>query len=509
VRPRSFDFGFVHPDAATDEAPARIQISNVGDGDLTITGASLSSTCDSAFSLDTRFEANRVLEGGQTTLAEVTFTPTDTNAAYCQLLVQTDDPANPEVDVTITGNSGTDPENVPPTVAVRWPDNGYRYNAIQPLELELNIFDLNQPATSLVCRVKSAVIQNVTVANCEASDESGHVYVDIPAENFESGIDTLLVSVTDGSQTTSYASVSVVVSAEFPEDDDDGDGYGVNGEPGDCDDTNVHTYPEAAEVYDLQDNDCDGTVDEGTEGFDDDGDGVAEIDGDCNDASNESFPGGPERGDGLDNDCDGVVDEGTSLYDDDGDGYAEVNNDCNDNDSTVNPSAAEICDGVDNDCDGLRDSADGCEEIEAPAIIVGNVIRMEQSACLEGELVTMDVLVYDPDDDTITYNWSTDDGSAAFDNPAAPVVNFTAPEIPGDTANSGKNENIYAIIQDDDGQAWAFGRIAVWDAKTELYEPFRQVIIVEKKGCDRSSGSPVGGLAVLGALAGLAVRRRR
>jgi uncharacterized protein (TIGR03382 family) len=516
VRPRSFDFGYVHPDAADAEAPARIQIGNVGDGDVTIIGAELSSSCDEAsFVLERRFEDNFVLGGDATTLAEVTFTPTDTNPAICQLLVYTDDPANPEVDVTLTGNSGTDPENVPPSVYVRWPENGYRYNTIRPLTLELNIFDVNQPAGSLVCRVKSAVIQNATVADCAADDASGHVYVEVPAENLEPGTDTLLISVTDGSQTTSYASVSILINGDYPEDDDDGDGFGVNGDAeglnADCDDANILTYPSAAEVFDLADNDCDGTIDEGTEGFDDDGDGVTEADGDCNDYSNDAFPGAPERGDGLDNDCDGVADETTGLYDDDGDGYAEVNNDCNDNDATVNPSATEICDGVDNDCDGLRDSADGCAETEAPAVLAGNIIRMEQSACLEGEVITMDVLVYDPDADTITFTWSTDDPTVqSFDNPAAPVVNFTCPEIAGDSANSGRNENIYVVIADDDGTDWAFGRIAVWDENTELYEPYTKVIPPDPNasGCSTTGGTPVGALLAFGAMLGLAVRRR-
>jgi MYXO-CTERM domain-containing protein len=319
--------------------------------------------------------------------------------------------------------------------------------------------------------------------------------------------------VTDGSQTTSYASVSLVVNADYPSDDDDGDGFSVNGDVeglnADCDDTNILSYPQAAEVFDSEDNDCDGTIDEGTEGFDDDGDGVAEVDGDCNDYSEDVFPGGPERGDGLDNDCDGVADESTSLYDDDGDGYAEVNNDCNDTDPNVNPSALELCDGVDNDCDGLRDSADGCAETASAVTIAGDVIRMEQSACLENEVVTMDIVVADSDDDTITYTWSTDDPTVqSFDNPAAPIVNFTCPEISGDTANSGRNENIYVVVADDDGTDWAFGRIAVWDENTELYEPYTEVIPAAKGSCSTGGGAPAAGLFALGALAALARRRR-
>lgn len=512
VRPRSYDFGFVHPTAADDEAPARIEIANVGDGDITIIGAELAESCDATFSLEAHFPAPRLLEGQQSTLAEVTFTPTDTDASYCQLTIYTDDEANPEVGVTITGNSGADPENVPPTVYVRSPDNGYRYSTIRPLTLELNIFDENQPATSLVCKVKSLLSES-TVADCSAPDESGHVYVSIPADDLETGVDTLLVTVTDGSETSAYASVSVVINTDYPTDDDDGDGYGVASDPADCDDTNILTYPNAAEVFDGGDNDCDGVTDEGTEGYDDDGDGVAEIDGDCNDYSEDVYPGAPERGDGMDNDCDGTVDEGTSLNDDDGDGYAEVNNDCNDSDAAINPTAVELCDRIDNDCDGLVDSADGCEDTDSDPVVVGDTIRMSQTACHELEVVTMDVLVFDADGDTITYEWSTDEDGGTFDNPAAQVVHYTAPEIAGDTAGSGKKYNIYAVVHDEDGeQDWAHGRLTVWDENTEIYDPFTKAILAEESstsgGCSSTGGGPTGALVFAGAALALAFRRR-
>jgi hypothetical protein len=56
---------------------------------------------------------------------------------------------------------------------------------------------------------------------------------------------------------------------------------------------------------------------------------------------------------GRDDDCDGTVDEGTNAYDDDGDGYTENGGDCDDTDPDIGPHRLEtIGDGVDNDCDG-------------------------------------------------------------------------------------------------------------------------------------------------------------
>ncbi|MCK6529507.1 putative metal-binding motif-containing protein [Myxococcota bacterium] len=152
--------------------------------------------------------------------------------------------------------------------------------------------------------------------------------------------------------------------------DDDGDGYCegascVGGaSPGDCDDTRSLVYPGASEALNGRDDDCDGLVDEGTEGADDDGDGYTGLGGDCDDSDASVHPGAAEAPNGVDDDCDGLVDEGTTAYDDDGDGYCELSpctqagvlpGDCNDVSSSVRPGATETADGIDQDCDGLVD----------------------------------------------------------------------------------------------------------------------------------------------------------
>ncbi|MCB9679898.1 MAG: putative metal-binding motif-containing protein [Alphaproteobacteria bacterium] len=116
--------------------------------------------------------------------------------------------------------------------------------------------------------------------------------------------------------------------------DDDGDGYceGLTGwagctvgdDVGDCDDTaepppsanrpGRTIYPGAPEwvagnpaVEDLYrgiDNDCDGTIDEGTNWADDDHDGYTEDGGDCDDSNPARNPGELELGLGNDEDCD-------------------------------------------------------------------------------------------------------------------------------------------------------------------------------------------------------------
>jgi hypothetical protein len=185
--------------------------------------------------------------------------------------------------------------------------------------------------------------------------------------------------------------------------DADGDGWGADADTvvscevldghvargGDCDDAVAARNPDATEVCDGFDDDCDGEVDEGllVEVFADrDGDGVgdaavsqlaceagagwADAAGDCDDTDADTFPDAAERCDDRDNDCDGDVDEALSLTwyaDADGDGFGALGTaldtcdpppgwvadatDCDDLDPGAFPGQVEACDGVDNDCD--------------------------------------------------------------------------------------------------------------------------------------------------------------
>jgi hypothetical protein len=69
--------------------------------------------------------------------------------------------------------------------------------------------------------------------------------------------------------------------------------------------------------------------------IDNDGDGFSENDGDCNDADREICPDAVEVCDGVDNNCNGIRDEG-------------LLNVC----GLCGPDLEETCDEIDNDCDG-------------------------------------------------------------------------------------------------------------------------------------------------------------
>ncbi len=507
VKPRTVDFGHVW----TDLSEVRyIEVANAGDGDLTLTPPTVDDSCDEDFKITWSYAEEdgdtKILAGDTQTLLEVTYTPDDTSASYCTLSVHSDDQEYPEINVNLQGNSGKDPENESPTVVIRSPEPGYRHLTTDPVIMELNIFDVNQPATSLSCRVKSAVQLSATVAQCTASDASGHVEVEIPMEYLDPGVDTLLVEVIDASATASYASIPVLLNTSADDSDDDGDGYGEipedTGDVYDCDDNDINSYPKAAEISDGADNDCDGTIDEGTTGADDDGDAFTEEDGDCDDQDANTYPGAPESADRRDNDCDGTIDEQTTLYDDDGDGYAEVNLDCNDVDPEVNPGAVEICDDIDNDCNGLVD--DACLEVSSAPIIVGG-IDMTQTACEIGESIQLSVFVYDADGQEPIYVWSMDEDGGTADNTSAANITWTAPsELP--EGSTGELYQVYVVAQDPDGtQVWDFTEIAVYPKDT-LYQQFVQVVTIDsEKGC--ATGLGLGGF--LATLLAMGMLRRR
>ncbi len=125
------------------------------------------------------------------------------------------------------------------------------------------------------------------------------------------------------------------VTSVFTYSDEDGDGFGDLDSPlygcesggvadsTDCDDTSPEIHPEAAELCNGSDDDCDGDDDEdasdASEGYlDRDGDGygdlsspwrgcdptgVVEDSGDCDDGNAWVYPGAPERLDGVVNNC--------------------------------------------------------------------------------------------------------------------------------------------------------------------------------------------------------------
>lgn len=134
----------------------------------------------------------------------------------------------------------------------------------------------------------------------------------------------------------------------------------------------VDINPGASEIpYNGVDEDCDGF-----DLCDVDGDNYdsIECDGgsDCNDENPDVHPGAPDANqvpDGVDNDCDGIIDS----PDRDGDKYMVADGDCDDENPDVNPGVAEQCDDfLDNNCDGFFN--EGCNYPAFEATVQGGSI---------------------------------------------------------------------------------------------------------------------------------------
>jgi len=142
---------------------------------------------------------------------------------------------------------------------------------------------------------------------------------------------------------------------QFADDDHDGFTDDV-----DCDDNNAAVNPEAEEICDEIDNNCDDVIDEG---FDADEDGHFDADQcdfgtDCDDGNADINPDAEDIPyDGIDQDC-----SGADSADTDGDGYDAVEaggDDCDDSNPDINPAAEDIPkNGIDEDCNG-EDNLDG------------------------------------------------------------------------------------------------------------------------------------------------------
>jgi len=173
--------------------------------------------------------------------------------------------------------------------------------------------------------------------------------------------------------------------------DADADGY--TSCESDCDDADGAINPDADEVCDNVDNDCDGVIDNDASDeptfyadTDEDGygdasstldaceqpDGYTDNSDDCDDGAASVNPDADELCNDIDDDCDASIDEdaadfGTYYADTDEDGYGDPastldacdtpdgyttdDTDCDDGAASVNPDADELCNDIDDDCD--------------------------------------------------------------------------------------------------------------------------------------------------------------
>ena len=233
--------------------------------------------------------------------------------------------------------------------------------------------------------------------------------------------------------------------------DADGDGYGLTEtqaceQPegasdvgGDCDDADAAVNPGAVEdcTRDVDLN-CDGSTDY----TDADGDGFAACE-DCDDEAESIHPDAEEICDQLDNDCDGQTDEDDAVdartfYSDlDGDGFGDSSSavracerpdgtvsddsDCDDGDDQVHPGAEEVCDAKDSDCDG------GVGETLIPTDVP--TLQQALAEAVDGDALCVEAGTYtglvDFGGKAVTLEGAGGSAAVTLENPGGRVVDMT------------------------------------------------------------------------------------
>ncbi len=177
---------------------------------------------------------------------------------------------------------------------------------------------------------------------------------------------------------------------------------------------------------------------------------------DCDDRDPTTYPGATEICDRRDNDCNGSVDDGTAMgmwyRDGDGDtygddtsvrmscdpirGYITRGGDCDDVDPDRHPRVVEECNGIDDDCDGDTDEGSGRAAYYCDADsdgygdgepVLGCAMPPTSTACPAWALSPADCAPMNPSIGAPSAWYPDTDADGYGDANAAPAVECTAP----------------------------------------------------------------------------------
>ena len=282
------------------------------------------------------------------------------------------------------------------------------------------------------------------------------------------------------------------------------DGYTSAELATDCNDVDATINPDAIEVCDGVDNDCDGVIDPSDSSdastwyADVDGDGYGDADAtalacdasdgwvadatDCDDSDAAVNPAATEVCNGIDDDCDGVIDpsdssDASTWYADvDGDGYGDADatalacdasdgwvadaTDCDDEDAAVNPGAIEVCNGIDDDCDGVVDPDDSADAGTWYADADGDGFG-DADTSMTG---------CDADDGYVTDDTDCDDTDATVHPDAEEICDGIDNDCDGEVDGPDSKDAI-TLYEDNDGDGFGL-------------ETFEEICVEDESACD-------------------------
>jgi len=271
----------------------------------------------------------------------------------------------------------------------------------------------------------------------------------------------------------------------------------------DCDDANPLVNPDATEVCNGIDDDCDADIDDSDSSLDTstadswyadtDGDGFGDPGSvfltcvqhsntvadntDCDDTEASVNPAATEVCNSIDDDCDGDVDDDDSSLDtstastfyddDDADGYGDASasslacdaptgtvsdsTDCDDTNAAVHPAATEVCNSIDDDCDGDVDDDDSSLDTSTASTFYD-----DDDGDGYGD-ATASSLACDAPTGKVSDSTDCDDTSAAVHPAATEVCNGIDDDCDGDVDDDDSSldtSTASTFYDDDDGDGY-------------------------------------------------------
>ena len=203
--------------------------------------------------------------------------------------------------------------------------------------------------------------------DCDDDDSGQHpIQTEVTGSGIDEDCDGISVCWSDADHDKARSDTDTVDSIINEDCDDDGEALSLAAI--DCDDTDDRRHPEATEVADNLDNDCDNIIDNDADGdgLTDDEEAILGSNANAADSDGDGLSDFAEAGPPIDTDGDGIID--ALDTDDDNDGIPTADElpsgEPTDSDQDGTPDHQD----VDSDDDGVRDGDEGSGDVDCDGI---------------------------------------------------------------------------------------------------------------------------------------------